>query len=163
MFGIKDLVVFKLSVNSFCSSILKEHMNLPNPTPVPPLHKRPHHLQQQWSFERVLMEYSAAIAMFMMQSQRSWLKFGYARGRKARQCYKLLQDVCSESAVPYQPVVRWIRTLMKDDIGKAMLTIVYDWDGVIINHTVPQRQTVIAEYYCKKSVSNFNPFAAKVM
>ena len=31
---------------------------------------------------------------------------------------------------------------------KAMLIIAFDWDGVIIKHTVPQRRTVTAEYYC---------------
>ena len=31
---------------------------------------------------------------------------------------------------------------------KAMLIIAYDWDGVIIKHTVSQRCTVIVEYYC---------------
>ena len=29
-----------------------------------------------------------------------------------------------------------------------MLIIAYDWDGVIIKHTIPQRHTITAEYYC---------------
>ena len=30
----------------------------------------------------------------------------------------------------------------------AMLIIAYNWDGVIIKHTVPQRHTVTVKYYC---------------
>ena len=30
---------------------------------------------------------------------------------------------------------------------KAMLIIAFDWDGVIIKHTVPQRRTITAAYY----------------
>ena len=31
---------------------------------------------------------------------------------------------------------------------KIMLILAYDWDGVIVNHTVPRGQTVNAAYYC---------------
>ena len=31
---------------------------------------------------------------------------------------------------------------------KAMLIIAYDWNGVIIKQTIPQRRTFTAEYYC---------------
>jgi hypothetical protein len=31
---------------------------------------------------------------------------------------------------------------------KAMFIVAYDIDGVILHHTVPQRQTVNAAYYC---------------
>ena len=31
---------------------------------------------------------------------------------------------------------------------KVMLILAYDWDGVIVNHTVPRGQTVNAAYYC---------------
>ncbi|KAJ4450719.1 hypothetical protein ANN_02149 [Periplaneta americana] len=30
----------------------------------------------------------------------------------------------------------------------AMLILAYDWDGVILKHTIPPRQNVNAEYYC---------------
>ena len=31
---------------------------------------------------------------------------------------------------------------------KALLILAYNWDGVIVNHTVPRGQTVNAAYYC---------------
>ncbi|PSN47788.1 hypothetical protein C0J52_08164 [Blattella germanica] len=55
--------------------------------------------------ERVL----AVFAMFTKQDQRSWLKIECARGRNARQCYEILQDVCGENALPYRTVARWVK------------------------------------------------------
>ena len=31
---------------------------------------------------------------------------------------------------------------------KVMVILVHDFDGVILMHTVPQQQTVNAQYYC---------------
>ncbi|PSN36131.1 hypothetical protein C0J52_27686, partial [Blattella germanica] len=47
--------------------------------------------------------------MFTKQDQRSWLKIECARGRNARQCYEILQDVCGENALPYRTVARWVK------------------------------------------------------
>ncbi|PSN57940.1 hypothetical protein C0J52_00193 [Blattella germanica] len=47
--------------------------------------------------------------MFTKQDQRSWLKIECARGRYARQCYEILQDVCGENALPYRTVARWVK------------------------------------------------------
>ncbi|PSN43849.1 hypothetical protein C0J52_11883 [Blattella germanica] len=40
---------------------------------------------------------------------RSWLKIECARGKNARQCYEILQDVCGENALPYRTVARWVK------------------------------------------------------
>ena len=40
---------------------------------------------------------------------------------------------------------------------KAMLILAYDWDGVIIRHTVPPRQPVNAQYYCSFLRNNLLP------
>ena len=44
---------------------------------------------------------------------------------------------------PQKVIVRHTATNVE-----TMLIIAYDWDGVIIKHTVPRRRTVTAEYYC---------------
>ncbi|PSN57987.1 hypothetical protein C0J52_08116 [Blattella germanica] len=51
----------------------------------------------------------SVFAMFTKQDQRSWLKIECARGRNARQCYEILQDVCGENALPYRTVARWVK------------------------------------------------------
>ena len=48
------------------------------------------------------------------------------------------------SGSPRKATVRPTGTNMK-----TMLIIAYDWDGLILRHVVPQRQTVTAEYYCE--------------
>ena len=42
---------------------------------------------------------------------------------------------------PRKVTVRQIATNVK-----AMLIIAYDWDGVVMKHTIPQRRTVTVEY-----------------
>jgi hypothetical protein len=31
---------------------------------------------------------------------------------------------------------------------KVMVILMYDYDGVVLKHTIPQQQTVNAQYYC---------------
>jgi Transposase. len=31
----------------------------------------------------------------------------------------------------------------------TMLIVVYDWDDVILRHTIPQGHIITAEYYCE--------------
>ena len=56
---------------------------------------------------------------------------------------KRQSNECHRRRSPQKVTVRQTATNVK-----AMLIIAYDWDGVIIKYTVPQRHAVIVEYYC---------------
>ena len=47
--------------------------------------------------------------MISKEGQRSWLKIECAGGLNARQCYKGLQEACSERVLTYCTVARWVK------------------------------------------------------
>ncbi|KAJ4445749.1 hypothetical protein ANN_12434 [Periplaneta americana] len=90
--------------------------------------------------------------MFTKLEQRSSIKIEVARGRSAQECFQGLREACGDAALPYRTVARWVKAFREGLVGsvvKVMFIVAYDIDGVILHHTVPPRQTVNADYYCR--------------
>ena len=47
--------------------------------------------------------------MFTKLEQHSWLKIEAGRGKRARECYRGLVEVCGMAALPYRTVARWVQ------------------------------------------------------
>ena len=64
-------------------------------------------------------------AMISKEDQSSWLKIECARGRNARQYYEGLQKACSEYALPYCTIARWVKAFKE---GRQNMTDM-PWPG----------------------------------
>ena len=78
--------------------------------------------------------------MTFLEGSSLWTKLGLARTNH------IWSDNKNEWKHPGSPCPKKVRPTQSN--VKAMFIVAYDIDGVILHHSVPQRQTLNAAYYC---------------
>ena len=58
--------------------------------------------------------------MFTELAQYYWIKVEVARGGRTQECFEGVREACSDAALPYRTVVRWVKALREDQDRDAV-------------------------------------------